>query len=167
MGVWMERYRLPPGLKVDQATKAGVKFGPTYVNDGLTCRLEQSSIERLRTMQRENMELLRSGEDDLQVRNSQDLLPARLEPCLPRLAPTRRTAPVAARAIQPVLSGTLVAPLCYRSHRLGSAAHDVIDRLALGGRETSRLHVQTDLPSHDVSKIDHRPRLPRKVLVLR
>src|ERR1044071_741879 len=167
MGVRMERHGLPPGLKVDRTTKAGVKFGPTYVNDGLTRRLEQGPIEHLRTMLGENIQILRSGEDYVQVPNWKDLLPARLKPCLPRLAPTRRTATVAARAIQPILSVTLVAPLCYRSHPLRSAGHDVIDRLALIGGETSRLHVLPDLPSHNVSKIDHRPRLPRSSGVLR
>jgi len=167
MGMGMQGHGLPPRLKVDQTTKAGVPLGPAHVDDGLTCRVNQCPVEHLRTMQGDNIELLRSGEDDLKVWNSQDLLPPRVKPCLPRLAPTRRTATVTARAIQPVLSVTLVAPLCYRSHRLGSAAHDVIDPLALLGRETSPLHVLPDLPSHNVSKIDHRPRLPRRVLVLR
>ena len=91
MNMDMERQILAPRVELGQATELRVHLRPTNVNDGLACCSKQDAVVLLRTIQRENVQLGRGGEDHLQVRNRQDLLLTCREPLCSRLALTERT----------------------------------------------------------------------------
>src|SRR5438874_12392412 len=95
MNMDMERQILTPRVELGQATELGVHLRPTNVNDGLACCTKQDVVELLRTIQRENVQLGRGGEDHLQVWNWQDLLLTCCEPLRSRLALTERTTSIA------------------------------------------------------------------------
>ena len=131
--VGMEHEGLTPGVQNGEDAHARAEPRCAEVEQSLACASKQDRVDDLGSMQSQDIEDRRDGEDDVKVRDVEHFIASRVEPSFPRLTTAPRTVTIAARVPEDVLeaAGVAAVPMTAKGGRtaVGHGTH----HLALGG----------------------------------
>lgn len=129
--VRMQHEGLTPGVKNRQSADANVEPALRDLGQRGASRAEEQIVKHARRAAGKDIELLGHGEDDVKVRDGEQLGAARLYPFRTGRSLTARAAAAAAGMPEDVLIAAVVALLALSSEGRGAARGDGPERLAL------------------------------------
>jgi hypothetical protein len=145
----MEHEGLTPRVKNGKNAHTRTKPREAEVEQGLARASKQDRVDDLGRVQSQDIEDGGNGEDDVEIRDVEDFIAARIEPSFPRFSTATGAMSVAARVPEDVLETTGVAAVAMAAEGGRAAVGHGAHHLALGGGDGELLEKLTALCAND------------------